>query len=94
MKTLWINRITATSQQNGLKYPPFTVNLVKCQVEFNRKVLADLAISMDQRILIFCCSGQKEGTSRIYCFLGEWKGAQRYIFQSSVVPLMGLQHVN
>uniref|UniRef100_A0A5F8GN08 Large ribosomal subunit protein bL20m n=1 Tax=Monodelphis domestica TaxID=13616 RepID=A0A5F8GN08_MONDO len=41
---LWINRITAASQEHGLKYPSFISNLVKCQVELNRKVLADLAI--------------------------------------------------
>ncbi|XP_008576361.1 PREDICTED: 39S ribosomal protein L20, mitochondrial [Galeopterus variegatus] len=44
MRTLWINRITAASQEHGLKYPAFIANLVKCQVELNRKVLADLAI--------------------------------------------------
>ncbi|XP_062046263.1 large ribosomal subunit protein bL20m [Lepus europaeus] len=44
MRTLWINRITAASQEHGLKYPAFVSNLIKCQVELNRKVLADLAI--------------------------------------------------
>uniref|UniRef100_A0ABI7YH77 Mitochondrial ribosomal protein L20 n=1 Tax=Felis catus TaxID=9685 RepID=A0ABI7YH77_FELCA len=44
MRTLWINRITAASQEHGLKYPAFIVNLIKCQVELNRKVLADLAV--------------------------------------------------
>ncbi|KAM9031404.1 large ribosomal subunit protein bL20m [Sarcophilus harrisii] len=44
MRTLWINRITAASQEHGLKYPSFISNLIKCQVELNRKVLADLAI--------------------------------------------------
>ncbi|XP_006164230.2 39S ribosomal protein L20, mitochondrial [Tupaia chinensis] len=44
MRTLWINRITAASQEHGLKYSAFMANLVKCQVELNRKVLADLAI--------------------------------------------------
>ncbi|XP_057574390.1 39S ribosomal protein L20, mitochondrial [Hippopotamus amphibius kiboko] len=44
LRTLWINRITAASQEHGLKYPALVLNLVKCQVELNRKVLADLAI--------------------------------------------------
>ncbi|XP_027711369.1 39S ribosomal protein L20, mitochondrial [Vombatus ursinus] len=44
MRMLWINRITAASQEHGLKYPAFISNLIKCQVELNRKVLADLAI--------------------------------------------------
>uniref|UniRef100_A0A667IRS2 Mitochondrial ribosomal protein L20 n=1 Tax=Lynx canadensis TaxID=61383 RepID=A0A667IRS2_LYNCA len=29
MRTLWINRITAASQEHGLKYPAFIVNLIK-----------------------------------------------------------------
>ncbi|XP_004483405.1 large ribosomal subunit protein bL20m [Dasypus novemcinctus] len=44
MRTLWINRVTAASQEHGLKYSVLVSNLVKCQVELNRKVLADLAI--------------------------------------------------
>lgn len=44
LRTLWTNRITAASQEHGLQYPAFIVNLIKCQVELNRKVLADLAI--------------------------------------------------
>ncbi|XP_008850816.1 39S ribosomal protein L20, mitochondrial isoform X1 [Nannospalax galili] len=44
LRTLWINRITAASQEHGLQYSPFVLNLIKCQVELNRKVLADLAI--------------------------------------------------
>ncbi|XP_015426486.1 PREDICTED: LOW QUALITY PROTEIN: 39S ribosomal protein L20, mitochondrial-like [Myotis davidii] len=44
LRTLWINRITAASQEHGLHYPAFVGNLIKCQVELNRKVLADLAI--------------------------------------------------
>ncbi|GAB1289346.1 39S ribosomal protein L20, mitochondrial [Apodemus speciosus] len=46
-RTLWINRITAASQEHGLQYPAFISNLIKgfsCQVELNRKVLVDLAI--------------------------------------------------
>ncbi|XP_060055839.1 large ribosomal subunit protein bL20m isoform X1 [Erinaceus europaeus] len=44
LRTLWINRITAASQEHGLKYSTFITNLIKCQVELNRKVLSDLAI--------------------------------------------------
>ncbi|CAK6440494.1 unnamed protein product [Pipistrellus nathusii] len=44
LRKLWVNRITAASQEHGLRYQAFTGNLVKCQVELNRKVLADLAI--------------------------------------------------
>ncbi|XP_012589993.1 PREDICTED: 39S ribosomal protein L20, mitochondrial [Condylura cristata] len=41
---LWIGRVAAASQEHGLKYPALVGSLVKCQVELNRKVLADLAI--------------------------------------------------
>ncbi|XP_065277444.1 large ribosomal subunit protein bL20m [Emys orbicularis] len=44
MRALWITRIEAASLEHGLKYPAFTGNLLKCQVELNRKMLADLAI--------------------------------------------------
>nr|XP_058155460.1 large ribosomal subunit protein bL20m-like [Dasypus novemcinctus] len=40
-RTLWINRGTAASQEHGRKYSGL---VSKCQVELNRKVLADLAI--------------------------------------------------
>lgn len=43
-RTLWINRITAASQSHGPTYPAFTGNLIKCQVERHRKIIADLAI--------------------------------------------------
>uniref|UniRef100_A0A8C6FDN0 Large ribosomal subunit protein bL20m n=1 Tax=Monodon monoceros TaxID=40151 RepID=A0A8C6FDN0_MONMO len=42
--TLWISRVTAASQEHGLRYPAFILNLIKCQGELNRKVFADLAI--------------------------------------------------
>ncbi|XP_049474258.1 39S ribosomal protein L20, mitochondrial isoform X1 [Panthera uncia] len=32
MRTLWINRITAASQEHGLKYPAFIVNLIKVRL--------------------------------------------------------------
>ncbi|XP_021523153.2 large ribosomal subunit protein bL20m isoform X1 [Aotus nancymaae] len=32
MRTLWINRITAATQEHGLKYPAFTGNLIKVWV--------------------------------------------------------------
>ncbi|XP_006263075.3 large ribosomal subunit protein bL20m [Alligator mississippiensis] len=44
MRTLWITRIEAASLEHGLKYPGFISNLAKCQVELNRRMLADLAI--------------------------------------------------
>uniref|UniRef100_A0A8C4NE62 Large ribosomal subunit protein bL20m n=1 Tax=Eptatretus burgeri TaxID=7764 RepID=A0A8C4NE62_EPTBU len=42
---LWITRITAGAGEHGLKYSQFITSLLKCQVDLNRKVLADLAIT-------------------------------------------------
>ncbi|XP_063001216.1 large ribosomal subunit protein bL20m [Elgaria multicarinata webbii] len=44
MRTLWATRIEAASLEHGVKYHVFLSGLSKCQVELNRKVLADLAI--------------------------------------------------
>ncbi|XP_003228740.1 large ribosomal subunit protein bL20m [Anolis carolinensis] len=44
MRKLWEERIEAASLEHGVKYHVFMSNLYKCQVELNRKALADLAI--------------------------------------------------
>jgi len=44
-RRLWIIRINAAARQNGLSYNRFMEGLQKGDVEINRKVLADLAIS-------------------------------------------------
>ncbi|XP_069039899.1 large ribosomal subunit protein bL20m [Lepisosteus oculatus] len=45
MRTLWISRIAAASREHGLKYPALLHNLIKCQVQVNRRVLSDLAVT-------------------------------------------------
>nr|XP_056721497.1 39S ribosomal protein L20, mitochondrial [Euleptes europaea] len=44
MRALWMTRLTAAALEHGMKYHHFISNLYKCQVELNRKVLADMAI--------------------------------------------------
>jgi large subunit ribosomal protein L20 len=44
-RRLWIIRINAAARKNGLSYNRFIEGLQKADVEINRKVLADLAIS-------------------------------------------------
>ncbi|XP_033012226.1 39S ribosomal protein L20, mitochondrial [Lacerta agilis] len=44
MRMLWQTRIEAASLEHGLKYHVFRGSLSQCQVELNRKTLADLAI--------------------------------------------------
>lgn len=45
MRRLWIARINAAIRGQGLTYSQFMNSLKKADVEINRKILADLAIS-------------------------------------------------
>ena len=45
MRQLWITRINAASRLNGLSYSKFIFGLKKANVEIDRKVLADIAVS-------------------------------------------------
>ena len=42
---LWITRINAASRLNGLSYSKFIFGLKKANVEIDRKVLADIAVT-------------------------------------------------
>lgn len=44
-RSLWITRINAASRLHGLSYSKFIFGLKKANVEIDRKVLADIAIS-------------------------------------------------
>lgn len=44
-RSLWISRINAASRLNGLSYSKFIFGLKKANVEIDRKVLADIAVS-------------------------------------------------
>ena len=44
-RQLWITRITAAAKMRGLNYSRFVDGLNKANVELNRKILADLAVS-------------------------------------------------
>ncbi|MEE8204581.1 MAG: 50S ribosomal protein L20 [Dehalococcoidales bacterium] len=45
MRRLWIARINAAVREQGLTYSQFMNSLKKADVEINRKILADLAIT-------------------------------------------------
>ena len=45
MRSLWIIRINAAARQNGLSYNQFMAGLKRAEIELDRKVLADLAVS-------------------------------------------------
>ncbi|PWM47128.1 MAG: 50S ribosomal protein L20 [Clostridiales bacterium] len=44
-RALWITRISAQAQVNGINYSRFICGLRKAGINLNRKVLAELAIS-------------------------------------------------
>ena len=44
MRRLWIARINAASQANGISYSQFIESLKKSDIDLNRKVLADMAV--------------------------------------------------
>jgi large subunit ribosomal protein L20 len=44
-RRLWIARINAAARQNGISYSRFMDGLRKADVEVNRKVLAEIAVS-------------------------------------------------
>jgi large subunit ribosomal protein L20 len=44
MRRLWIARINAASQANGMSYSEFIESLKKANIDLNRKVLADMAV--------------------------------------------------
>ncbi len=45
MRSLWITRINAACRENGVSYSVFINGLKKANVDLNRKVLADLAVT-------------------------------------------------
>ena len=44
-RSLWITRISAATQANGMNYSTFMNGLKKAGVDINRKMLADLAVN-------------------------------------------------
>jgi large subunit ribosomal protein L20 len=45
MRKLWIQRINAACRQNGMSYSRFIAGLKLAEIEVDRKVLADLAVT-------------------------------------------------
>jgi large subunit ribosomal protein L20 len=45
LRSLWITRISAAAKENGTNYSTLTAGLKKANIELNRKVLAELAVS-------------------------------------------------
>ncbi len=47
-RSLWIVRISAAAKLSGLSYSQFIHGLKKCDIELDRKILADLAVNDPQ----------------------------------------------
>ena len=47
-RSLWISRINAAARQNDLTYSQFIKGLKQSDIEIDRKILADLAVSNPQ----------------------------------------------
>ncbi len=45
MRSLWITRINAACRENGISYSVFINGLKKANIDLNRKVLSDLAVT-------------------------------------------------
>ena len=45
MRKLWIQRINAACRQNGMSYSRFIAGLKAAEIEVDRKMLADLAVT-------------------------------------------------
>lgn len=50
-RRLWIIRIKAAAESNGLSYSRFVRGLRKLNIELNRKILADLAVNSPQTFM-------------------------------------------
>jgi large subunit ribosomal protein L20 len=48
MRQLWITRINAAARQNGITYSRLTYALKQADIQLDRKVLADLAVTDPQ----------------------------------------------
>ncbi|NXB40541.1 RM20 protein, partial [Eulacestoma nigropectus] len=73
LRALWITRIEAASLEHGLKYPAFISNLLKSQVELNRKVLADLAIYEPKTFKSLAALAQRRRQEGFLAALGDGK---------------------
>ena len=53
-RKLWITRINAAAQLNGMKYSKFIYGLSLAHVEVNRKMLADIAVNHPEDFKAYC----------------------------------------
>jgi len=59
-RRLWIIRIKAAAQNNGLSYSRFMHGLKKMSIELDRKILADIAVNSPQTFMQLVQKVKKE----------------------------------
>ncbi len=60
-RRLWIIRIKAAAENNGLSYSRFINGLKKLNIELNRKILAELAVNAPQSFVHLVQKVKEEG---------------------------------
>jgi len=60
MRKLWIIRINAAARTHGISYSRFMEGLKKANIEVNRKMLAELALSDDRAFAMLVESAKKQ----------------------------------
>uniref|UniRef100_A0A1W7RFN3 Large ribosomal subunit protein bL20m n=1 Tax=Agkistrodon contortrix contortrix TaxID=8713 RepID=A0A1W7RFN3_AGKCO len=73
MRTLWETRIEAATLEHGIKYHNFISGLYKCQVELNRKSLAELAIYEPKTFKSLAALAKRRGEEGLLAAQGEAK---------------------
>lgn len=73
MRSLWISRIAAASREHGMKYPVLMHNLVKSNVQVNRRVLSDLAITEPRSFLSLAKLARMQQQEGFRAALGDGK---------------------
>ncbi|KAJ8412183.1 hypothetical protein AAFF_G00144500 [Aldrovandia affinis] len=73
MRQLWISRIAAASREHGMKYPVLIHNLVKSNVQVNRRVLCDLAITEPRSFLALAALARARQQEGFRAALGDGK---------------------
>lgn len=58
-RKLWISRINAACQLNGMKYSRFINGLAVAGIEVNRKMLAEMAVSDSAAFTVLCEASKK-----------------------------------
>ncbi|XP_020638008.3 large ribosomal subunit protein bL20m [Pogona vitticeps] len=73
MKKLWVTRIEAGCLEHNVKYHNLISNLYKCQVELNRKSLADLAIYEPKTFKSLAALAKRRGEEGLLAAQGDGK---------------------